>query len=537
MPQHPPPRVAVIIVDSSEPALVERAMAEGWMPHLRRLRERGAYGRLAAASALVNASPWISFITGRDTGDHGVWNFLAWSPERMDLTPCDPAAQDYAPWWRSLCRAGRRCVVLDVPRTYPPAEPFDGVELSAWAAHYKLVRAYSHRSSFLDWVQREFGREPLGNEPGGDCLTAASVLAESRRVLEATRLQAELAVRALERERCELFMLALSGPHRAGHMCWDTTGLAQPSTEEQRRQINGLIRAVYSAADTALGRVLDQLEGAADTTILALSLHGMGQNTSLADMLPEMLDRVLHDRGPEDDEGGAADGGDATSGGGLLKRLRQAVPLSWRSAIKNRLPIGVQHWLTRFWRRAKVDWSRTPAFTLLPDLQGFIRINLKGREREGIVEPGAAYDELCAKIAAGLRTFVHADTGEPAVVDVQRADELFPGGTKLGELPDLIVQWSDRPACTSAGVRSDRYGIVPWPTPGRLPDGRSGHHRHEGWLAAAGPGIEPGSDLAGLHQFDIPPTLHALLGERSPEWMEGKVIGEITGRCLTGRHR
>jgi len=187
-----------------------------------------------------------------------------------------------------------------------------------------------------------------------------------------------------------------------------------------------------------------------------------------------------------------------------------------------------------FWRQGDIDWSQTRAFALIPDQQGFIQVNLDGREKRGIVEPGTAYDELCATIIDGLTTFRHSDTGEPAVVDVQRADALFPGGERLDELPDLIVQWSERPAKDTRGVSSDRYGTIDWPAPGGVPDGRSGHHRHRGWLAAVGEGIEPEPDLPTRHALDLPPTLYALLGEHPPPRMAGSPIEELVVRREQG---
>jgi len=56
---------------------------------------------------------------------------------------------------------------------------------------------------------------------------------------------------------------------------------------------------------------------------------------------------------------------------------------------------------------------------MVSDLQGYIRINMRGREALGIVEPGDEYDWLCSKIAEGLATFVDADTKEPVVESVK----------------------------------------------------------------------------------------------------------------------
>lgn len=514
------PKVAAIILDSTDAELIEQAIAQGWMPNLATFRKRGGYTRLKSGSDWVNATAWPGFLTGQNAGDQGSWNYLAWDPQSLTHVPASPEKQNFEPFWRDLCKQGHRCVVLDVPRTYPPTEGFDGVEFSGWGSHYKLTDPYSNNAEFLQWVNKEIGKEPLGNEPGGD-LTAPVLLGELERVMNTTRMQGELGVRTLQRETCELFILTLSGPHRAGHMAWDCSGLAVEPTDEERRRIDHALRDTYIETDKALGRVLEQLGEDDDMTTLVFSLHGMGPNTSLADLLPTMLDCVLNDNRIEPQD--SQDSGSS----GMLSKLREAVPLSVRNAVKNQLPKSVQHQLTMFWRKENIDWSQTPAITLMSDLQGFIRINLKGRESQGIVEPGAPYDALCSRIIDGLKTFKHKGTGEAAVVDVKRADELFPNGERLSELPDLIVRWSDRPCVEVEGVTSERYGTIDWPTPGRVPDGRSGHHRHHGWLAAAGAGIDANSTLPQHHALDVPPTLCALLNAEVPSTMAGLPIEEV----------
>ncbi len=204
------------------------------------------------------------------------------------------------------------------------------------------------------------------------------MLAELDRVIKTTRMQGELGVRTLRRERCELFILAFSGPHRAGHVLWDCSGLATDPTVEERRRIEGALRETYIEADKALGRILDELGESRDTTILVFSLHGMGPNNSLAELLPDMLDCVLGEAHVEPSRVGAA-----SAGGGPLHRLRETISPSFRNAVKNKLPKSCQHRLTMFWRRERIDWSRTKAVALIADLQGFIRVNLKGRESRG----------------------------------------------------------------------------------------------------------------------------------------------------------
>jgi predicted AlkP superfamily phosphohydrolase/phosphomutase len=153
-----------------------------------------------------------------------------------------------------------------------------------------------------------------------------------------------------------------------------------------------------------------------------------------------------------------------------------------------------------------------------------VRINRRGREMHGIVEPGAPFEALCRRIADGLASFVDADSGEPIVATVGRTDQLLSGGAGTAGLPDLIVRWSDRPAACHRAVRSPTLGAVAWPTPGRHPDGRSGNHRPEGFLIATGPALPHGIELPPAHIVDLAPSIRALLGLPAHPAMTGRSL-------------
>jgi len=210
-----------------------------------------------------------------------------------------------------------------------------------------------------------------------------------------------------------------------------------------------------------------------------------------------------------------------------LQQLRGLIPHKWRHSVKRRLPSCLQDKLTDLWRVGNIYLTMTPAVSLVTDLHGYIRFNLRGRETAGIVDSGEAYDQLCAEIEAGLSTFVDADTREPIVERVIRSDQAFPPGPRRDDLPDLLVLWTDTPASNHRAITSSRYGSIPWPTPGRNPDGRSGNHRPEGFLIAAGDRIQPGSRIEGAHILDLAPTVYALFDLPKPADMCGKALSAI----------
>jgi hypothetical protein len=270
------------------------------------------------------------------------------------------------------------------------------------------------------------------------------------------------------------------------------------------------LRDVYVSIDRGIGRLAEA--AGADATILVFALHGMGPNTCHTAVLGEMVRRIL--AGPEGREANSSRKMSA------LQTLRRMVPLSVRNEVKRRLPVVVQDRLTSFWRTGGMRWSTTRAFCPVADLQGYVRVNLRGREAEGIVEPGAEYDALCGEIAEGLATFVDSDTGEPIVRSVERSDRLFPDGPRRDRLPDLLVDWTPTSVLTRREIHSPRFGSIPWPDPGKPPDGRTGNHRTEGFLLASGGGFPAGGTLEG-DILDLAPTALALLGVPALPGMQG----------------
>src|SRR5690606_9489503 len=104
------------------------------------------------------------------------------------------------------------------------------------------------------------------------------------------------------------------------------------------------------------------------------------------------------------------------------------------------------------------DWSRTKAFAHPAENQGDIRLNLKGRERDGIAAPEEAKDVM-EEITACLLTFTHLH-GSPVIRSRERAADLCGTGTRAHQLPSLVVRRVHTPATRVSGVTSPQYGTV-----------------------------------------------------------------------------
>ena len=163
---------------------------------------------------------------------------------------------------------------------------------------------------------------------------------------------------------------------------------------------------------------------------------------------------------------------------------------------------------------ARMDWSRTRAFTVPGENKGYIRLNLRGRERDGIVDEADA-DALLTEIAAGIAGFRDPD-GSPSVTRVIRMSESLAGDVPPSPmLPDLIVAWGEAPAVPLTHVSSDRFGTVERVGGG---SGRSGNHVDDAWaLVVHGRALSRG--LARQPRItDIGATACALSTPTLPAW-------------------
>jgi predicted AlkP superfamily phosphohydrolase/phosphomutase len=85
-----------------------------------------------------------------------------------------------------------------------------------------------------------------------------------------------------------------------------------------------------------------------------------------------------------------------------------------------------------------VDWSKTRAYAL--GLNG-LYVNLKGREKDGSVEP-AQRDALVSELSERLLAVIDPATGAPAITKVYRREQVYSVAGAEDIAPDLIVGYT-----------------------------------------------------------------------------------------------
>jgi predicted AlkP superfamily phosphohydrolase/phosphomutase len=162
------------------------------------------------------------------------------------------------------------------------------------------------------------------------------------------------------------------------------------------------------------------------------------------------------------------------------------------------------------------DMSRTRIYALT---SGQIFINLKGRDPQGVVEPGAEYDELIEQVRDGLSQVRDPLTGRCLDITIWRREEIW-SGPYLDRAPDLYVEMTD-PYYSDAGNLNPRGALFSYY--GEHYADFVGVHRRMGMLLAVGPDIQAGSRLEPVKITDVAPTALHLMGLPIPRDMDGGI--------------
>ncbi len=499
--------ICVLQFDAASVAVVDRMLSDGRLPVLAGLIERGERVALDTPADHFAAGAFHTLYSGVELADHGLFYPFQWDADAqraryMTAFPAPPAI------WERLARAGRHTLAIDPYESRPPTE-WRGTYVCGWGFRDRVVLPrWSLPRAAGAQLAGIHGEAPHATEIFGRP-NVRELLALRAKLIAAPGRIADAAVELLRRDRYDLAWLTFSAAHLAGHQFWDLSQLAAAPGDHERALLRGALEDVYSEVDAAFGRVLAALPGEAD--VIVASAVGMDVNSSRADLLPQMLAAVLRG-GPLPADGGGA---------GAIWRLRAAIPPGARGAIAQALPDRAALDLTARLELRGIDWSQTAAFCHPADNQGYIRLNLRGREREGIVDPSAA-DELLDAIAAGLHTFADPD-GAPAVARVDRVAEHHRGACSQ-QLPDLVVQWSPRPATTLTGVHSPRFGDVLRRGTG---SGRSGNHTPgDAWAVVASGGHAARTPARPPRLADVASTVAAVCGVDGDGLAGESLLGE-----------
>jgi len=300
----PPPsqkqasRVLVLGLDGMDPDAIDLLIAEGKLPHFRRLREGGAYAPLAADPPLLSPLIWTSVATGQPPSKHGIGAFTTTDASGVEV-PIRSDLRRVPAIWNMASRAGRRVAAVGWWATWP-AETVNGVIVSDRACYHFLQESAPEVASpmsagppglvfpptesarvlakvrrpesvdasaaarFVDVESSEFERP----------FSFSDELAHFRWAIATAESYRDLGLDLWNREHPDLLLVYFeatdSVSHLFGHL-FRRTDLAGELAQQQKR-FGKTVERTYELADEIVGQFMAAMDDR--TTLVVLSDHG-----------------------------------------------------------------------------------------------------------------------------------------------------------------------------------------------------------------------------------------------------------------------
>ena len=394
----------IFAIDSAETRLLSRYAEDGQLPFLGQFIKN--WRLVEGPQHFCEMGAWTTFWSGIPAVEHGYHCIRRLNPGRYEVELCNRPLHECPPFWATMPGS----VSIWDAQEYDPIPSLAGEQLCNWRTSFAErcpPTPASHPETLLSDVVSRFGEptRPVAIDLKGTSRSKEKYYRLSKERIATCGQMFREAIRNGDRD---LYIFGCAELHSAGHLCWTYEEEGEHRMLELYQDLDRELESVYRSAP-------------ADTQCLAVSAYGLYANYPLSDVAEKILRGLGYQQSP-------------TGGGRQMKSL---LPLGVRRKIGEFLPMQTQERMINENLRNNTDWSKSVAFGMPTLYTGYIRINLRGREPQGIVEPGEEYDRVVAQIA---EDFARLESPVPA--HIRRVAEL--SGEVPQHLPDIMISWEER---------------------------------------------------------------------------------------------
>jgi predicted AlkP superfamily phosphohydrolase/phosphomutase len=502
-------RVWTLGLDGATLDLIRPWADQGQLPVLGRLMRGGVSGPLRSTYPPLTGPAWASFMTGMSPGRHGVLEFFRRQPGTYRQILNTYRDVDAGPLWRLLSEAGKRVGVMGVPMTYPP-DAVNGFMISGLLTPAGR-RDFTFPISLLDELEARLGSYRLRHDEKYRRNAPEPFIREQYEILE-NNVQAALYL--MHKEPWDFFMVHLLGSDRVQHEFWHLLDPAHPQHDPaERRRYGNVILDFFRQMDAAVGRLVEALDE--DVVILVMSDHGFGPVKRFINLNTWLLQQGLMRLKP----------GPKTA----LRHLLYRLGINYNTAAHWVLKLGFGRQAMELGRQRRevlqrrlflslddVDWAQTKVYSV--GNFGQMYVNLRGREPQGSVAPGAEYEAVLDDLAQRLRAMTDPETGRSVIAEIFRREDVYEGPHAHASADLMFLTRDMEYKAMGLSDFSSRRVFDPV-------YGTTGHHRMDGLMIWHGAGvIREGQVFEGARIQDLAPTLLFLMGQPVPAEMDGCVL-------------
>ena len=490
-------KVVVLGLDGASPDIIDSLIQEGRLPSFKALRDGGISGRLRTTVPPITGSAWSSFMTGKNPGKHGIFDFTYRKDGEYELAPISAHMRDGKAFWSIAGEVNKKVCIFNVPVTYPP-EAVNGVMVSGMLTPSSRGD-YTYPLSVANELDRVTGKYQIHITESYSKRREGRFL---KHLYDVTLKQKKAMNYLLERDEWDIFVAVFQGIDVLQHELWHTYDRKHFRHGQHEEQYTDEIPRFYEFMDGVLGELMEWCDKQG-SVLIVMSDHGAGPLKKLL-----YVNNFLMKKGFLKLKRSTM-----TRFKHLLFRLGIA-PMTFyhilllvglgRLKHKTRFGQG-SSWLKQFFLSFEdVDWNSTKAYAI-GSTAGQVYVNLRGREPGGIIEAGKEYEEVREDIIAELSALVDRETGETIIEDIYKKEELYSGPHSV-IAPDIVF--------LPKGLEIVAFGEYEFASHRMLDysHGLSGSHRMDGVLMMKGVGLRKGIKIMNANIMDIAPTVLYLLG-------------------------
>ncbi|MCP9819474.1 hypothetical protein KBZ18_08215 [Synechococcus sp. Cruz-9H2] len=528
--------VIALGIDAPNADLLLAAMDDGDLPFLARMREQGAIGTCTHTKLFRNESCWDVFLSGQSLQNPGS-SFDAETYCYANLSVHQKLGS--TPLFYSGYLSNHICV-FDLPA--PIARRLNGVQITGWGSELNACAPMSQPEGLLAKLEAMHGLNPRFEDGLQSVIDPISGLAErsvplpslyveqdllrlKRQLLESIRRRTAICADLLQADRWDLFLALYSECHTANHMLWHLCHDHPLGPDSDKG--SSTFGEIYREIDSSIAKLHALADRKASFVVYTID-HTVSNRMDVPTMalLPELLYRWAFP--------GQQAIGSVFSAGSPLPSPRLDYAKHWKAEVWTTVAEAAKARIASpFEQEAEADplswnpanwyknlWPRMRAFALPSVSDGYVRLNVCGREAHGLINP-AEFGHILLELRNLLLGCVNPRTGRPLVHDA-----LIMRDTPLQRPdvpPDLVVRWSESGPPADA-LECEEFGRI-----GPLPFFRSGGHVMHGTevsslLLVLGPAIQPGTSLRSGRLEDVPATILTLAGLPLDENMDGESL-------------
>jgi len=464
-------KALLFLLDGGDPGFINTMIEDGELPNLKMLRERASAFPIRNDPAMGAAQFWNCISVGGGPDNHGHYFYMQFKPDSYDVVPNHESSLPViTPFWETLDHEGYKVAVIDLHRM--KMSPLKhGLLLDNWLGHDPLTGTKSWPPQVRDTLGDYYSDDSnAGGFAARKRKTADEFNAYLQNLLNRIEAKTKFCIDQINDNCWDLFVASFSEIHDLGHFYYHIEHKNHEHHDPAlAAEVPHPMRQGYRKLDWALGELM----------------QAVGDNTAVSAIAGPGMERLISANSAFDDIVRCIDCGidtPKTSGESIRHAYSSFIPLALRRHISP---------LARMFRRKLLNQEYLKRrFFAVPhnDNSGAIRINVKGREKQGIISPGDEYDAVVAEIKDAMSTFTNPDNGRALVKRFVCTHHDY-NGPYTDVLPDIFVEWDRREtAYDFRVVISERYGEFEI-----LPSHRTGDHNACGFFwSADGPDIASG---------------------------------------------